>query len=389
MPTKYDELRPYATDRQIEYFDAVERENSVASGCSALGISERAFYRAIRNIKRRAAAAGYSPDHDLTHPVPDGFLLKGASTLYDQDGLPKQQWVKSVIDPQRQEALLQEAIQALCEDVKPAKPVKAPAKTMDTLMSVYPVGDHHFGMMSWGEETGEDYDTSIAEALLIGAVDYLVDAAPASEQATLILLGDLLHYDSYEAVTPRNRNLLDSDSRYPKIVNVAMHTVRYCITRLLRKHEKVGVVVVGGNHDPSSMVFLRVALAHLYEREPRVEVDAAPTPFHYVRFGKVLIATHHGDKVKPDKMPGIIATDRPQDWGETEFRYCYSGHVHHDAVKDFPGVRVESVRVLPPTDAWSHAVGYRSGRDMRRIDLHRDFGEVARQTVNPAMLRND
>ena len=386
MTGKYDDLRPYATPRQLEYLDAIEREGSVAAACDSLGINQRVVFRAIKSIKNRAALGGFSPDHDLTHSVPDGYVLKGASTLYDQDGVPKQQWVKSAIDPKRQEELLQEAIEALCEGVKPAKPVKAPAKTMDTLMSVYPVGDHHFGMMSWGEETGKDYDTSIAEALLIGAVDYLVDAAPASEQATLILLGDLLHYDSFEAVTPRGRNLLDSDSRYPKIVNIAMGTVRHCITRLLRKHAHVRIVVVGGNHDPSSRVFLRVALAHLYENEPRVDVDASPSAFHYVRFGKVLIATHHGDKVKPDRMPGIIATDRPQDWGETEFRYCYSGHVHHDAVKDFPGIRVESVRVLPPNDAWSHAAGYRAGRDMRRIDIHREYGEVARQTVNPAML---
>src|SRR3990167_6598489 len=31
----------------------------------------------------QGARFGYAPEHDLTHTVPDGYALKGASTLYD------------------------------------------------------------------------------------------------------------------------------------------------------------------------------------------------------------------------------------------------------------------------------------------------------------------
>jgi ribosomal protein S12 len=80
-----------------------------------------------------------------------------------------------------------------------------------------------------------------------------------------------------------------------------------------------------------------------------------------------------------------MAVDAAEDWGQCEHRIVLTGHVHHDSVKDFPGVRVESVRVLAAADAWSYGAGYRSKRDMKRIDFHKEYGEVARQLVTPEM----
>jgi hypothetical protein len=64
-------------------------------------------------------------------------------------------------------------------------------------------------------------------------------------------------------------------------------------------------------------VMLAICLAGYYEREPRVFVDISPTPFHWYRFGKVFLGVTHGHMAKPEKLPGIMATDRPIDWGET------------------------------------------------------------------------
>lgn len=380
------DLAAFATDRQREYLSAIERVGTVRGAAADLGLNESTIRISLKSLRKRAIRQGYSPDHDMTHTVPDGFQVKGVSTFYNADGVPTAQWVKSQADRERQDELMREAVEALCKDVKPVRSIKGPKGTLSSLMSAYPVGDHHIGMLSWHEETGADYDTPKSEDLLIGAMDYLVDAAPKSRVGAVILLGDFLHYDSFQAVTPQNRNLLDADGRYPKMVRVAMRTVRYAISKALKKHDEVVVIVSGGNHDPSSMVFLREALSCLYENEPRVRVDGEPTAFHYLRFGKVLIGVHHGDRVKPEQMPLLMAQDRAKDWGETTHRYCYSGHIHHDKVRDVGGVRVESFRVLPPTDAWAHNAGYRSGRDMKRIDIHAEHGEVARQLVTPEML---
>jgi len=81
-----------------------------------------------------------------------------------------------------------------------------------------------------------------------------------------------------------------------------------------------------------------------------------------------------------------MAVDRAEEWGKAEYRYIWTGHIHSDNVKDFRGVRWESFRILAPPDAWAASKGYRSMQDMKAIVLHREYGEVARHIVNPAML---
>src|SRR3990167_8897319 len=58
----------------------------------------------------QGARLGYAPENDLTHTVPDGYMLKGASTLYDADGTLKLQWVKSQVDYERQMEMFKEAV---------------------------------------------------------------------------------------------------------------------------------------------------------------------------------------------------------------------------------------------------------------------------------------
>jgi len=380
-------LSNYATDRQKVILEAIKSEGNQLKAADKLGIPRSTLYDQVRTLKLKAAQQGWSPEHDLKHPVPDGFKLKGTSTLYDmQTGEAKIQWVKSNADKERQEEIFREALAALAEDLPKEAPIPCPSYTDDNLAACYPVGDHHFGMLSWHEETGEDYSLSIGKKLLKGSINYLINAAPACKDGLIVILGDFMHYDSFDAVTPAHRNLLDADGRFPKMVRAAIKTLRYMIRACLAKHEKLHVIIEIGNHDTSSSVFLMECMHNIYEDEPRVTIDRSPSHFHYWRFGKCLVGTHHGDKVKHDKLPMIMATDRQKDWGETDYRYWWTGHIHHDSVKEFAGVKCESFRVLAPVDAYAANAGYRSGRDMKAIILHKDYGEVGRHIINPKML---
>ena len=376
------------------------------------------------------ARQGWAPDFDITHEVPTGLTLKGTSiryngegtveqywnktraegrlpeetvqlpdpkkitkvsTLYDQTGRVTQQWVAEKPEDAQREHLWREFAKALAEEVPPVDPVKPPAETMANLMACYPVGDHHFGMLAWGEETGANYDISIAERLLSGAMTHLVRGALPADRAVIPLLGDFMHYDSFVPVTPTSRNQLDADGRFPKMVRAAMSAVRRMVTAALERHREVLIIVEIGNHDLAGSIFLMEALAALYENEPRVTVNRSPRHFHYFHFGKCLVGIHHGHGVKMDQLPLIMATDLPDLWGKTEYRYWWTGHIHHDKSKrfdtqDFAGCRVESFRVLAAADAWHANEGYRAARDMKAIMLHKDFGEVGRNIVNPAML---
>ncbi len=380
-------LKKYASDTQWAYMKAANECGSHRAAAKKLGVARQTIDEAIKRLRANAAKRGYSPENEMYHECPEGYSVKGTSTLYDDEGNVKIQWVKTNADQERREELIREALEALASDIPRAKPTKAKGSFNSDLMACYPIGDHHFGMLAWGEEAGADYDLEIGEDLLIKAMDHLVSVSPKCKEAVIIGLGDLMHYDSFAAVTPTSKNILDSDTRFPNLVRTTMRAIRYLIDKALIHHENVRVIIEIGNHDLASSVFLSTALENIYEKDKRVTVDTSPKQFHFFKFGKCLVGTHHGHSVKLQDLPLLMATDLPKEWGETEYRYWWTGHVHHDQVKDYTGCRVESFRILPPTDAYAENKGYRSGRDMKSIILHKDYGEVARHLVNPDMLK--
>lgn len=383
-------LEQYATQRQLDYMDAIKKHGSVRAASKALGVNHQTILRAMNGLKRRAAAAGYSPEHDLIKPIAPGFIAKGHSTAYDlrKPGAPAIiQWVKTTRDDAQQEQFIREAIAALSDEVRGLAPaVKTPPKRHDDLLTVYPMGDPHFGMLAWAKETGEGFDSDEAKRVTLGAVDRLVDAAPASSTAIILPLGDVFHADDQSNQTPGHKNQLDVDSRYVKVLHIGIQTFRHAILRALQKHARVVVRFVQGNHDPHAIWALAFSIAAYFDKEPRVTVDLSPSKFWFHRFGSVLIGATHGDTVKPDQLLGVMATDKASDWGETKHRYWYTGHVHHQRVYEYPGVVCESFRTLAARDAYAAGHGYRAGRDMRAIVLHSTHGEIERHRVDVGMI---
>jgi hypothetical protein len=316
----------------------------------------------------------------------DQAVLARTSTLFDNEGRVSAQWVIERPEEKKRVEMWQAIARGMAADLPRERPMPAPVTSNASLMTCYPVGDHHMGMLAWKHETGASYDLNIGEGLLNSAFRYLTDVAPATPKATIIFLGDFFHYDSPDPKTPTNGNILDADGRFPKMVRAGVRSMRAAIKMALARHHSLHVIVEIGNHDLYTSVVMMECLDNVYEDEPRVTVDTSPKHFHYFRHGSTLVGVHHGHGPKPESLPLIMATDRPDDWGQTRFRYWYTGHVHSKRAWDFPGCSVESFRILPPVDAWAANRGYRSHRSMEAIVLHDTFGEVARYSVNPQML---
>lgn len=328
----------------------------------------------------------YRPDPGALREVPDGYMAKGVSTLVGPDGSIKAQWIKTTADMERQHEIMLAAIEAMAAELPRVSPRKATGTYLDDLLTVYPIGDAHVGMVSWPEETGDDWNLKIAEQMHCDAMAELVRAAPKSRQAIVVNLGDLFHRDGTTAETPRSRHPLDVDGRFMKMFRVGVMVMRRCIESALDKHGTVHVINAAGNHDESTAQALAVALSIAYENEPRVTVDLSPSVFYYHRFGKVLIGVHHGHTCKQDKLPGVMAADRAADWGEAKFRHWLTGHVHHESVKEYPGVTVESFGTLAAKDAYATNGGWRSNRHMQAIVYHRGGWLVARSQVAADMF---
>lgn len=406
-----------ADEKCQEAVDAMATHGSIAAVCRALDLNRSTFEGRLREARRRGFVSAIPPkliiksqsilhnnegeqiarwdksrlagrEPEDTVQLPDPKRITKMSTLYDQTGKVTQQWVSEKPEDVQREALWVAFAEKVAGDIKPAKPVAKPKgfSHMD-LLAVYPVGDHHVGMLAWDQETGgENYDLKVAEQILRDASRRLIDTCPPCEQALIAFLGDFFHYDSYDSVTPAHKNLLDADGRYPKMVDVGVRMIRHMITAALERHQSVRVIFEKGNHDPATAAAVTVFLAHLYENEPRVSIDQSPRFFHYYEFGKVLLGTHHGDKVKKDKLLAVMATDQAEAWGRTDYRLIMIGHGHHEDRTEYPGGFVEMFGVLASSDAYAANNGYRSRRQMQALVFHREHGLVARHVVNPGMF---
>ncbi len=168
-------------------------------------------------------------DEDVVH-LPDPKAITRVSTLYDQMGEVTQQWVQEKPAETAKAALWEEFARGLAADLPRVGVLEEPRAPLNKhLMALYPIGDHHMGMLSWKHETGASYDLDIGERLLTSAIAHLVPLAPPCEEAVVVFVGDYMHYDSFESVTPTNRNPLDADGRFPKMVHVAARTMRRVI----------------------------------------------------------------------------------------------------------------------------------------------------------------
>ena len=379
-------LKQFATERQAEIIDSVNREGGIRSAARALGIDHKVVYKALKAVKKKAQIRGYAPEHDFTRPVPDMFVAKGVSTYYNKDGKPTGQWVKASLDSQRQMQAIQDAIQALCESAPRLNPIDGPVLCNSALATVYTLTDSHVGMLSWHRESGEDWDLDIAERTLTGCFDAMINASPTAALGIVNQLGDFLHSDGLLPVTPTSGHVLDQDGRFSKVVEVAVRVLRSVVSMALQKHHKVIVIMAEGNHDMASSVWLRVLFKALFENEPRVEVIDSPLPYYCIQHGKTMLGFHHGHLKKNDQLPILFAAQFPKIWGDTTKRYCHTGHRHHVEEKEHSGITVIQHPTLAARDAYAARGGWVAERQVTSITYHSEYGQVARHTVTPEML---
>lgn len=381
------DLLSYATPRQQEYLNALKAAGSVPKAAQQLGVARSTLERSLRHLKARAASRGHSPQHDMTHVVPEGYRVKGVSTYYDNDGKVRGQWVKSKADDAAREQMLRDAYEVLAADLPKVAPMQTLKRCISDLVTLYTLTDCHVGMYSWADETGDDWDLDIAEQTLLGCFVEMIKATPDAEVGFINQLGDFLHYDSLLPLTPTSGHVVDADSRYSKMVTTAVRILRSVITMALEKHNKVVVLLAEGNHDLASSVWLRVMFKSLYENEPRVEIIDSPLPYYVYEHGKTMLAFHHGHLKKNDQLPLLFATQFPELWGTTKWRYCHTGHRHHTDEKEHSGMYVVQHPTLAARDAYAARGGWQSNRLVTSITYHKEYGQVVRNTVVPEMMQ--
>lgn len=374
------------TDRQREAFAAVKEHGSCGKAARALGLDSKTVYDYMDRLKQKAALRGYSPDEDRKGVAPDLYITKGKSTLFDKKGNIAAQWVKTSLDHEKYLQLIRDVVADAMLGLPRAPVTPAPQITHDCLCNLYTLTDCHVGALAWAQETGADWDLDIAERTLIGCFEHMVNSSPAASVAIVNQLGDYLHADGIQAMTPTSGHLLDVDSRFSKVVRIAVRILRHVVNFALARHGRVIVLMAEGNHDITSSIWLRELFKLLYENEPRVEVIDSPLPYYAYQHGKTMLCFHHGHLAKNSQLPLLFAAQFPEMWGGTLRRYAHCGHRHHVEEKEHSGMTVVQHATLTARDAYAARGGWIAERQVSSITYHSHYGQVAKNTITPDML---
>lgn len=360
----------------LDYQAAYERLGSFMAVAREFGVHESTVRKSLKRLHSRDPAMQGAMDAIGTGMVPSVAWIKTKATA-DAPGYSVM--LRPAAEAPEETA---ERIKAALADLDAVTPIAAPTYSDADLCTLYPISDVHIGMRAWAREVGEDYDTDIATRRLQSWIGQCVAASPAAHTAIVLDVGDLTHADDETALTPKSKHPLDTDTRHFRTLDMTIQAMSACIELTLQKHSRVIVRVLPGNHNVNSYLAVMFALAERFRANERVSVQKSPGEFFVHEFGKVLLAAHHGDKAKADRLVHFLADQYAEMWGRTKHRFLWTGHLHHMKAQDIGGVAWEQLRAVSARDAFAISHAYTARAQLQAITYHRDKGEVSRVKVN-------
>lgn len=388
MQSELDALKPFATPAQLKYIAMMQSGKSMRAVARELGINKNAVTDSMNRLRVLAARQGVAPAHDMTHAVPDPFVVKGVSTMYGPDGEVRAQWVKSKLGEVDPEKLIERMAERIAE-IKRFEPV-APPETPHApkLTNVVSIFDAHIGEKISAANPDERWDTEIASKTILGGVANLFGRLSNASRLVLVFGGDIMHYDGKLPVTPTSRHVLHSDGDMEAMADATIDVAVKAIDLALSCYPQVHLVWAEGNHDIYGSMWMRKLLAHIYADNPRLIVHQPKdrTAFFALNFGDNMIGIHHGHGVKPDDLPGAFANLFRKEWGQATRAYIHCGHQHHRYGREKCGAYVTQHPSLAPSDDYAKGKALVSERGCIGVTYHDTRGELDRLEFRPAMM---
>lgn len=233
--------------------------------------------------------------------------------------------------------------------------------------------DLHIGKLAWGGETGENYDTKIARARFLDAIQKLVHRASGFEYSRILfpIGNDFFNSDTIFNTTTQGTQQ-DEDLRWQKTFNIGVRLLVDAINMLKQTGVPVDVIVIPGNHDFERSFYMGKFLEAWFNNDPTVWINTGASPRKYYRFGNVLLGFTHGSEEKEASLPMLMANDiesKPM-WSETKYHEWHLGHIHRKRNVNYTvldkarmlnedlGVTIRYLSSLTGTEEWHHKKGF-------------------------------
>jgi len=247
--------------------------------------------------------------------------------------------------------------------------------------------DIHIGKYANELETGEQYDCETAVVRVLEGIEGLIQKSKGFDiDRVLFCVGnDVLHIDNVYNTTTKGTHQ-DTDGKWWEHYEIALMLYVKCI-ETLRQIAPVDVIHSMSNHDYQSGFHLAHTLKSWFRKAKDVSFDITVANRKYYKYGNNLIGLEHGDGAKMDKLPLLMAQEKPEMWSKSKFRYWYLHHIHHKVkhkwldAKDYIGVTVEYMRSPSSADSWHSRKGFCGAYKACEAFVHdKESGQVARLT---------
>lgn len=222
------------------------------------------------------------------------------------------------------------------------------------------IPDLHSGLLSWKNETGDDYNLNIAKERFFTAISDIVNRCRVHSFSKILFvtLGDLLHTDNDTQTTTKG-TFQQVDGRIAQIFD---HTLDMIIDgiRLLSEVAPVEVIYLCGNHDRVLGYTLAKAIEKAFTGNDSVNFDVSPNPQKHRLLGVSLVGWTHGDMPKKN-MSSWLQDRARKEFGLCKYAEIHSGHFHSEIVQSDSGVIIRYMPNIASASYWEHQQGFPQG----------------------------
>lgn len=221
----------------------------------------------------------------------------------------------------------------------------------ESVCAVISLQDLHFGK-SGNESIGEVMLNSLNYLLTKGYNNYHL------EKLIIVIGPDTLNMDTFNGTTTSGTPVSNSE-RATEAYMKAFDALCIGIRQAKSFCDKLDIVFISGNHDRLSSFHLVHALSQAFREWEDIKFDTDYDDRKVFTYGANMICFEHGD-IKAKNNPLIFAIEHPKEWGETKYRYLYTGHTHHRKTEkvitenEQNGFITRTIPALTSSDDWHY-----------------------------------
>lgn len=246
--------------------------------------------------------------------------------------------------------------------------------------------DLHYGKYGWMDETGAGYTRKEARELLLyhsneQAKYFSLFGRP--EKIIVASASDYFHIDNQQHTTTGGTPQDVDGTRSQILIEGCELAVEHA--EMMAQIAPLEWLGVAGNHDQDSALTVMLYMRAWFNKNKHVTVDVSPQLRRYTSYGNSGLGFFHGHGLKVADMHAVMSKEARAIWRATDRHYAFSGHLHHEVVREKHGIKHYQVSSLAGHDRYHAKFGYvTSDRAMQSYIVSRDRGIVA-EFISPVL----